>query len=66
MTMVIRNNNKLRLVEALGKEPRLSYRDIAKEIGVATSTVSRWMMEPDDYQTQRIMDAIDRIRKRDA
>lgn len=61
---VIRNQNKMRLIEAMGKEPTISGKDIAKEINVGSSTVYRWMQEPDDYQTQRMLDAIGRIRER--
>lgn len=63
---VIRNQNKMRLIEAMGKEPTVSGKDIANEINVGSATVYRWMQEPDDYQTQRMLDAIGRIRARHA
>lgn len=66
MAVTIRNENKLRLVKEMGQDPIVSGRDIATELNVTPVTVYRWMAEPDDYQTQRIMDAIKRIKERKA
>lgn len=62
--ITVRNMNKMRLLDAIGTEPTVNYGEIAEDIGVSRSTVARWMMKPDDFQTQRMMDAIKRIKDR--
>lgn len=60
--ITIRNANKLMMIEAMGEPPVISGRMVAEHIGVHPVTVYRWMQNPNDEQTKRIMDAIKEIR----
>lgn len=65
MAYVIRNENKVKLILAMGKEPAISGSMIAEELGVTPVTVYRWMQEPSDAQFERMMQAIESIRKKE-
>ncbi len=62
MTMVIRSKNKMRLVEKMYEPPRISGVQIAEELGISRVTVYRWMQDPNDEQTERMIKAIRAIR----
>lgn len=60
----ITNENKRRLVVEMLGNPPVVCREIAEELGYHPKSIARWMMEPTDEQTEKMLGAIARIKER--